>query len=393
MKHYFYKTFYFVFCSLPWLFIFEITEIEARPVSHFARSPRAILMGDAYTAIADDEFTLFYNPAGLAKNKLLSLSFLNPDVSVSNVYDDADRFENFPSSDAAAIADRILGHPLHFHIGATPGIKLGSFGFSLMANVYNDLELRNAIHPVLDLNYRYDRGFIAGYAFTFGQGGKKKKKGRKKNETMTFTPGTKVALGLAVKHLNRQGITKRFDLFGLELLNKINSNTSDIDEIRKSFGYSYGDAWGGDIGLEYSYSTNISQLNMAFAILDVGQTYFNRTAGSLQLPSQKMQVNTGISYTFDLKLVHALISMDMAPINQGLSVGEMFHIGAELGIPFITVMGGWNGGYLSYGAGLEFWPIKIYGGFYGIEMGNGFQQKESKRALIYLSLLDFSFDP
>jgi hypothetical protein len=55
-------------------------------------------------------------------------------------------------------------------------------------------------------------------------------------------------------------------------------------------------------------------------------------------------------------------------------------------------MAGWNGGYLSYGAGIELWPVTLYAGFYGIEIGSAFHQEEGKRAIIYLSLLDFSFD-
>jgi hypothetical protein len=87
------------------------------------------------------------------------------------------------------------------------------------------------------------------------------------------------------------------------------------------------------------------------------------------------------------------MSLDMAPVNQGLSFGEMLHFGMELGLPLVRVMTGWNGGYLSYGAGIELWPIKIYGGFYGIEMGNSFQEKQSERALLYVSLLEIDFNP
>ncbi|MFA7613273.1 MAG: hypothetical protein WCY48_03485, partial [Candidatus Caldatribacteriota bacterium] len=33
------------------------------------RSPKALLMGDAFTAVNDDSYTLFYNPASMARHK------------------------------------------------------------------------------------------------------------------------------------------------------------------------------------------------------------------------------------------------------------------------------------------------------------------------------------
>lgn len=54
------------------LFLCLVSMLHAQEVNYLARSPRALLMGDAYTAIADDEFTLFYNPAALGRNKGVS---------------------------------------------------------------------------------------------------------------------------------------------------------------------------------------------------------------------------------------------------------------------------------------------------------------------------------
>jgi hypothetical protein len=102
----------------------------AREASYLARSPRGLLMGDAYTAIADDEYTLFYNPAILGRNKGVDITLINPSFGLTNLYDDQERLKNFPKSDAPAIASRIMDLPIFLQASAFPTIKMGQFGFS-----------------------------------------------------------------------------------------------------------------------------------------------------------------------------------------------------------------------------------------------------------------------
>ena len=78
-------------------FLLFFSFARAREFRYLQRSPKALLMGDAYTAIADDEYTLFYNPAAMGRHKGLSVYFVNPEVAVTNAIDELDRFENFPS--------------------------------------------------------------------------------------------------------------------------------------------------------------------------------------------------------------------------------------------------------------------------------------------------------
>ena len=67
-------------------------------------------------------------------------------------------------------------------------------------------------------------------------------------------------------------------------------------------------------------------------------------------------------------------------------------MGFDFGIPLIRVMGGISEGYISYGASIKFWPLKLTIGFYGAELGPEYKQEKSGRAVIYLSLFDFSFE-
>src|SRR5690606_968026 len=132
------------------------------------RSPRGLLIGDAYTSLAEDEYTLFYNPALLGRHSGLSFTPINPDISATNALDEMDRFKNFPKNDAVAISDRIMGFPIHLHGGVAPGLKMASVGLSLLASSTTNVILRNKTHPTLDVDYRLDRGFIMGFAYSMG---------------------------------------------------------------------------------------------------------------------------------------------------------------------------------------------------------------------------------
>ncbi len=128
-----------------------------------ARSPRGLLMGDAYTSIANDEFTLFYNPAILARHKGFSFYPLNPSLTVTNVLGDTDRFTDLgddPNDFAAAAFD----FPVHIGVDYSPGFKMGRFGLTALVNYNTNFNLQNQVTPSLDVDHRFDRGFVMGYA-------------------------------------------------------------------------------------------------------------------------------------------------------------------------------------------------------------------------------------
>src|SRR5688500_10932182 len=88
---------------------------------YYMRSPKALLMGDAFTAVNDDENTLFYNPATLGRHRNdLSLYMLPAQIGATNVLDDLDRFEDFPEEPAAA-SDLLMDYPVHAGGGVAPG--------------------------------------------------------------------------------------------------------------------------------------------------------------------------------------------------------------------------------------------------------------------------------
>lgn len=372
------------------LALLTISISSAREMNYLARSPRALLMGDAYTAIADDEFTLFYNPAALARNKGVSFTLLDPQMGFTDALSELDRFQNFPSS-ATGIANRIINFPIYIQAGAFPTLKMGPFGFSLFANSKTSIILRNPTNPELDINYKYDRGFVFGFAYNLIGSGATLTPSKKKSKAST-TAGNRLSVGASVKHMNRQGLDGQFDLFGTTLLNKINSGASDIEALKDAFGYSAGAAWGFDLGAEYTISTGRSTITSAVSVLDVGDTHFTKTSGSGKVPKQEMMVNSGIAYKQDFGVFDYTLSADIHPMTAAIDFGRKIHLGTELSLPIITLNAGWNEGYLSYGGTIKVWPFKITTGFYGIEMGTHYREEEARRFVLYVSLFDFSID-
>lgn len=358
-------------------------------IDYIGRSPRALLMGDAFTAIADDEYTLFYNAAALGRNASVSATPLDPNFGLSNLLEDMDRFSNFPST-APLIAERIMDVPIYFQVSAYPTVKMAQFAFTLFLNDRTSMLLRNAVHPVLDVDYRYDRGFVTGFAFNMGSGALTTK--GKKGAKSTTSAGNRLSIGFAIKHINRDGLANQFDLFGTKLLNKISSGASDVKALKEALGYAKGKAWGYDTGIEYSASSGMSLFTAGLSIQDIGTTRFKEYQGNTDVPNQEMSMHLGTAFKQDFGIFDYTLSADLHPLMGPVDFARQIHLGAELSLPVISLMAGLSEGYVSYGVSLKLWPLKITTGFYSVEKGAEYRQQEAKRFLLYLSLFDFSID-
>ena len=60
--------------------------------------------------------------------------------------------------------------------------------------------------------------------------------------------------------------------------------------------------------------------------------------------------------------------------------------------PLFSLYTGWNGGYTSFGLGLNLFLLDIKIGFYGVELGRTFRQEEGKRTVITISLAEIGLD-
>lgn len=346
------------------------------------RSPRGLLMGDAFTAVNDDEFTLFYNPAALARHKSdFTMTPVNPQFHGTNVLNDMDRFKDFPDEPVGA-SKVLMDYPAHASGGIAPGFKLFNIGVTFLANESYDVLLRNRSHPMLDLDLRSDRGVMMGIGIPIGPG----RLSRKNSQ------GSQTSLGISAKYLERTGVRDTLALAGPTVVDSLGQD--ELEKVLKTLGRVKGVGYGFDAGLEHVTRRGNSQFVASLAALDITGTNFKEQShpDNLQVADIRDQINFGLAAGQDFKIFHYILSADVRALNEEMDFGKRLRFGAEIGVPGLSVMAGMNSGYYSYGASLDMAFMKVTAGFYDMELGSKYKQIKSRRFVLYLSLFDFSFD-
>ena len=351
------------------LFTFSFSSL-AEEARYLGRSPRGLLMGDAYTSIADDEYTLYYNPAILARHKGFSFSPMNPSISVTNILKDPDQFNNTGST-TTAFAEQLSGTPIHLGLNAAPGFKMGRFGITAIVNSQSNFKLMNDYTPMLDVDHRFDRGFIAGYGMPL-------------NGDLAF--------GMSVKYLQRESIYGTYNLVGQTMMDAISSG--DPEQILQGLGQTKGSGWGVDAGFDYVVAAGPNMFTMGLAILDI-YTVLQTDSNELNrvVQTQPMQINFGTSYSLEAMGFGLKVSADIRNLESEMEFMRRVRLGAELKMsPLLSILTGFNARSYSYGIQLDLGIVDVYAGFYEEEIGEKLGQEKSARGIIYLSLFDFNFD-
>lgn len=368
------------------LLIISIVILSSRAFAfdnpYFMRSPTGMLMGDAFTAVNDDEFTLFYNPASLGRHKRdFTFNPINPQLNGTNVLNDLDRFEDFPD-EPVGVSEVLMDYPAHASVGIAPGFKLFNVGVTFLLNESYDVLLRNRAHPMLDLDLRSDRGILVGVGIPLGPS-------RLNSKSMS---GSQTSLGLGVKYIERTGVRDTLALAGPTVLDSLDQD--ELEKLIKTLGKVKGIGYGFDAGIEHVARSGNSQFVIGLAALDITTTNFSEESNEhkLQVADNRDQINLGMAAGQDFKLFHYLFSADVRGLNEEMDFGKRLRFGAQVGIPGLRLMAGVNSGYYSYGATVDLALMKLTAGFYDVELGSQYKQTKSKRFVIYLSLFDFSFD-
>lgn len=333
-------------------------------------------MGDAYTALADGDYTLFYNPAILGRHENFSFFPFNPTITVINpLAEDLDDFESF-DSDPSSIASVLMDRPIHLGLGVAPGFKFGRLGLSAIVNNQTHMNVLNSVTPMLEIDHRYDKGFIMGYGLPLKNMG-----------------SGKLSLGFSTKYIQRESLFGDFHLTSPALLNAFEAG--ELEDILSSLGKVNGSGWGFDLGLDYFQQGAGQSFSAGLAILDVyTKLHTDSNEYDREVQEQTMQVNFGTAWKMDLaSALDLTLSADIRNLETEMEFMRRVRLGVEVGLtPALSVLGGLNANQYSYGVKTNTGLINLYVGFYNVDIGETLGEQVSKRIAIYLSLFDFTFD-
>ncbi|NQZ01368.1 MAG: hypothetical protein HRT45_11960 [Bdellovibrionales bacterium] len=354
-------------------------------------STRAMGMGNAFTAVADDYSAVFYNPAALARRKDGNLhmmvraaveadymGLINDIEGVDQSLSDDDKLAEYID-----ILDSNLGE--HYHLRApTLGAIWARPGWGVAfipADLSTDIGIGQTIGPRLNVNAYLDTTLAYSYA----------------RDTAWLPKNHRLSVGATMKAIHRVHVGQAIGAADLVSDTEV-FDTSDANE-----GLTV------DVDLGFMYNPPIPETGplsvmqyfkptFAFVIrnvIDHGfQWNFNFIDdGSGQPPDLQRRFDFGSKFEVpDIWVFDPKVAIDIRDVgHSNWSFQKGLHIGAEL---YWTMYSWWKGhwavglnqGYLTAGVGARLAWFQFDFATYGEEVGVDAAPKESRRYMLELSL-------
>ncbi len=134
------------------------------------RSARALGMGNAYYALSDDAYALFYNPAGLGFSKrtlaIMLVPSLTTDFTSFQFVEKVASLNSAPLTQTISTLEQFQGQPLNTQVAlTTPLIQWNHFAGALMLGnlQINSALLGQNLDSTYDVTAFYDAGLLLGY--------------------------------------------------------------------------------------------------------------------------------------------------------------------------------------------------------------------------------------
>jgi hypothetical protein len=164
-----------------------------------------------------------------------------------------------------------------------------------------------------------------------------------------------------------------------------------IENTSNQTGTAYGMDFGAKLNLPGDWNPSV-----AFAWQDIGDTKFSFITTNPAPKKIQDRMNLAIGMEKDFmgvaKLRPALEFKMLNASSSEVQIGKRVHMGLELELPLLTLRGGFNQGYYTYGASFDFWVFQVDAATYAVELGEYVGQQEDRRYMIQLTM-DFGVDP
>ena len=345
-----------------------LTKAHAGELFEVHSNARAMGMGGAFSALVEDEESLWYNPAGIAKNGGIFWTIADPKVGLTDPTTALGIFSDLGSQSTFESALTDLGNaPIWIGASAKTSLIMPFFAAAYFYDVDVSMLSENPVSPSLTTNYIMDTGVALGTGWTMGG---------------------MLQVGFAAKYITRSGVRKDW---GTQEIADIIAGTSSPDVIFDSFTQTTGVGYGFDFGMNIIVPTMV-QPTVSFVWKNVGNTTFRAGLGEEAPPTEMQDMLVGASLLIDLPLIQIAPALEVRHLNDGdVQIGNKIHMGVEMGLPLIDLRAGLYQGYYTYGVGLNLGILKIDAASWGVELGGYPGQFESRRYMVQASI-NIGFD-
>ena len=334
-----------------------IASSGAQEIPALHQSIRALGMGGAFTAVANDESALFYNPAGLNEvNGFAGVEILNPllETSASSVdlYSDLSGLEGGDMAEVIDFLQARIGDHQHVRISLFPNVLIHNFGVGVLVQGVGDMEIHNPALPRADVDVRADVGVVAGAAYHLGKG---------------------VQIGVAGKVIQRRGVSRSF--FAVDIAGEEFDPLEDlVDE------QDYALDAGAKIRVQEWWNNVWWDPTLAVAVQNITDLNFGA------LGTLPQQVNVGLALHPDLWGLQTTLAVDLVDVAGDLTadddLAKRLYWGVEVALPrAVTLRAGYHQRYLSAGLTADFWILKLDLATYEEELGAYAGQRGDRRYL------------
>ncbi len=321
------------------------------------RGIRPLGMGNAFITVADDENTLFYNPAGLNDVQGLGgVEILNPLIEFSQVGLDAyNDFKDINSDNVTEVTDLLgnyIGEQFSLRTSLYPSIIFHNFGIGALGQVSFSGEVRNRVNPQVNVDGKADVGGVVGVAYGFRE--------------------KKVQVGVALKFVQRQSFQKTY--YATDIAGEDFDPSNDFSEEKET-----GTGFSGDVGVKVNPEWPLRP-SIGLVLQNIGGLNIDEDDAD-EIPQQ---LNAGISIHPDLWIFKNTLALDVVDLTKNVEGEDDFykrvHMGAEIRLPYIlSLRVGANQGYPSFGATIDLWIIRLAYAHYKEELGAVAGQKDDAR--------------
>ncbi len=346
--------------SIIFAFI-SLSEIVAAKEQTFEliRQPRTMAMGGAGVGLADDEYSLFHNAAGLAGLEQRGFRPLALGVEGSwDTYTSLSDIMALTSNFSVSSLNVFMNKDIAFRASAVPMILLPHFAISYVFDTQFVMNQYNLVNPNFNLGYMTTHGVQAGTAWSI-------KEGRH--------PTDEFRVGVAVKLLFRKG--GFYDVGTAGLLQATGGGTAYL----KNLVGNYGSGFGGDLGVQYLKKlTPTATVSFGSSLTDVGNTKFS-DYHAMTIP---MAWNFGFGYVKKIDQTKLSLGLDMRNVLLATALSNKIHFGGDVDLGFISLQAGLNQLNPTYGISFDAWILKLMFLSYAEELGPAYHQLTSRRMMM-----------